>query len=519
MNIDDPIVLVVVSALCVAVGVFLHMLIQKVRLSSYQHLAAEMIRNAETEIAAKQQAFAMESKTKEFESTREMERKLQQERKKLAQEEERLKGREDKLEQRMSLVEKKLSELERKEISLKEMQGRVEAATQENNKKEQTLVSELEKVSQTTAHGAKEQLLERLRDELQSEQAQMIRKSMQEAQEHADRDAAKIIATVVQRLAIPCVNDTTINTVALPSEELKGRIIGREGRNIRALERATGVTFLIDDTPGAIVLSCYDPIRLHVAKLALEELLQDGRVHPTRIDEAVEKSQNNIEKMIRRSGEDAVIKAGVLMPHPEIVTLLGRLRFHHSLGQNTLEHSLEVAHIMGMIAAEMGLDVALAKRIGLFHDMGKAVGHEIEGSHAIIGHDMALRYGENADVANGIGCHHGEIAPTTIEAAFCGTADAISASRQGARSESLDQYVRRLKKLEDIAYSFDGVEKAYVIQAGREMKVVVLPERFDDDGVVDLARQLTKRIEKEVNFSGKIKITVIREKKAVEYAL
>ena len=267
------------------------------------------------------------------------------------------------------------------------------------------------------------------------------------------------------------------------------------------------------------MLSCHDPIRLHTAKLALEDLFQDGRVHPTRIEEAVEKAQNNLQKMIKRAGEDAVIKAGILTPHPEIIELLGKLKFRYSLGQNILEHSLEVSFLMGMMAAELGLDVAMAKRIGLFHDIGKAVSHEVEGSHATIGYNIALRCNENPDVANGIGCHHGEMPPTTIEGSLCGTADAISASRQGARSESLDQYVKKHKKLEEIAYSFEGVERAYAIQAGREMRVVVLPETFDDDGVIDLARKLTKRIEKEVSFSGKIKITVIREKKAVEYAL
>lgn len=519
MNTEDMFLQVALGFGCFGAGWALHTIVQKFRLTTYKHLAAEMIRNADAEIAKKQQTFAMECKTQDFEWQREMEKRSQGERKKLTQEEERLKNREDKLDQRMTLMEKKLSEIERKEIALQNLQQKVELASQENAKKEQTWVVELEKISGMSSSVAKEHLLSAMREELKKDTAQLISKSMANAQENADNEATKIIATAIQRLAVPCVNETTINIVNLPNEELKGRIIGREGRNIRSLERTTGVTFLIDDTPGAIVLSCHDPIRLHIAKLALVDLFQDGRVHPTRIEEAVLKAQNNIQKMIKKAGEDAIMKAGILHPHLEIIELLGKLKFRYSLGQNVLDHSLEVSFLMGMMANELGLDAALAKRIGLFHDIGKAVDHEVEGSHAIIGHNLALRCGEHPDVANGIGCHHGEMSPQTIEGSLCSAADAISASRQGARSESLDQYVKRLKKLEEIAYSFDGVEKAYVIQAGREMRVIVLPETFDDNGVVEFARKLTKRIEKEVNFSGKIKITVIREKKAVEYAI
>lgn len=518
MNADEILAIVAIALGSLGAGWLLHMLVQKLRLATYQHLADEMLRNAESDIAKKQQSFAMECKTQEIEWQKELEKKTQNEKRKLAQEEERLKGREDKLDQRMTLVEKRMSEIERKETNLLTLQQKTEQASHTNSKKEEALIAELEKIGGLNSKDARELLLTRLQNELKHESAQMIRKSFAEAQEQADREATKILTTSIQRLAVSCVNEATINTVALP-EELKGRIIGREGRNIRTLERITGVTFLVDDTPGAIVLSCHDPVRLHIAKMAIEDLLQDGRVHPTRIEEAVEKAQNNIEKLIKKSGEEAVAKAGILYPHPDIIELLGKLKFRFSLGQNVLEHSLEVSHLMGMIAAELGLDVALAKRIGLLHDMGKAVSHEMEGTHAFIGQNIALKCGEHPDVANGIGCHHGEIPATTVEGSLCGTADAISASRQGARSENVDQYVKRLKKLEDIAYSFDGVEKAYVIQAGRELRVVVLPDTFDDDGVANLARQLTKRIEKEVHFSGKIKITVIKETKATEYAI
>ena len=310
-----------------------------------------------------------------------------------------------------------------------------------------------------------------------------------------------------------------MNTVSIPNDEMKGRIIGREGRNIRSLEQATGVNIIIDDTPGAIVLSGFDPIRLQVAKMALADLVHDGRIHPTRIEEVVEKAKLNIDKIIKKHGEDAALRAGIMNLHPDLIKLLGKLKFRYSYGQNVLDHSLEVAHLMGIMAAELGLDVNLAKRMGLLHDFGKAVSHEIEGPHAIIGHDLALKYGESAEVANGIGCHHGEMPSLTIEASLCSAADAISASRQGARSEFVEEYIKRLKKLEDLAHEFPGVEKAYAMQAGREVRVVVLPDQVDDDGIITLARDLTKRIESELNYPGKIKVTVIREKRIVEYAV
>jgi ribonuclease Y len=300
---------------------------------------------------------------------------------------------------------------------------------------------------------------------------------------------------------------------------MKGRIIGREGRNIRALERETGINFIIDDTPGAVVLSGFDPVRKHIAKMALTELVQDGRIHPTRIEEVVEKATLNVHKQIKQYGEDAALRAGAMNLHPELINLLGKLKFRYSYGQNVLDHSLEVSHLMGLMAAEMGLDIRLAKRIGLLHDVGKAVTHEIEGSHAIIGHDLALKYGESKEAANGIGCHHHEMPPLTIEADLCSAADAISASREGARIEAVEEYIKRLKKLEDMAAEYPGVDRAYAMQAGREIRIVVLPNEIDDAGVINLARELTKRIEQELSYPGKIKVTVIREMRVVEYAV
>ncbi len=519
MSIEEIGVICTICLASVGAGALLHILIQKIRSTTFKQLADEMIRNAEQEIQKRHQVSDLSCQQKEFEMQREFEKRASQEKKSLALEEQRLKQKEEKIDQRVEALEKRLSELERKENALLQQKLKTDAQAKENGNQAQALLAKLEALSHVSSAEAKELLLKQLSEELQHERAQMVRKSLHEAEENGEREASRIMATAIQRLAVSCVNETTVNTVALPSEDLKGRIIGREGRNIRALEHATGVTLLIDDTPGAIVLSCYNPIRLHIAKMALEDLLQDGRIHPTRIEEAVHKAESQIQRLIKKHGEDAAIKAGIVSLHPDLIELLGKLKFQYSFGQNILDHSLEVSFLMGMMAAELGLDPQLAKRIGLLHDIGKAVSHEMEGTHALIGQEIALRCKERPEVANGIGCHHGEIVPTTVEASLCSAADAISASRQGARSESLDQYVRRLKKLEEIAYSIAGVEKAYAMQAGREMRVIVSPSAFDDDGVILLARDLTKRIENELSFPGKIKVTVIREKKAVEYAI
>lgn len=381
------------------------------------------------------------------------------------------------------------------------------------------LLTKLEQTAGLSSSEAKHQLLQQITHEVKHDAANLIRRTIKEAKEESEHEARRLIVTAINRMAVSCVSEATVNTVAIPNEEMKGRIIGREGRNIRALERATGISCIIDDTPGAVVLSGFDPVRMHIAKMALADLIQDGRIHPTSIEEAVAKAQQNIQKLIKKYGEDAALRAGAINLHPELITLLGKLKFRFSYGQNILDHSLEVSHLMGMMAAELGLDSRMAKRIGLLHDMGKAVSHEMEGTHAIIGHDLALKYGESKEVANGIGCHHAEIEPTTVEGSLCSAADAISASRQGARCEAVDEYVKRLKRLEDLACEFPGVEKAYAMQAGREVRVVVLPDEVDDDGVLTLARDLTKRIENELNYPGKIKVTVIREKRITEYAV
>lgn len=488
-------------------------------LGGVKRLATEIITRAEQEAEELRKGTEIGLKQKQLEQQRELEALFQQERKKIQREEERLKLREDKLESRMNLVEKKLSDIEKREAIIIGRKAQLDEEKKNVAEIHTRLIAELEKASGLSSSEAKEMLLSRLTNEVKTEAANLIRRIRKEAEEEAEKQASMIIATAINRLAVPCTSETTVCTVAIPNEEMKGRIIGREGRNIRALERETGINFIIDDTPGAVVLSGFDPVRKHIAKITLTELVQDGRIHPTRIEEVVEKATLNVHKQIKQYGEDAALRAGAMNLHPELINLLGKLKFRYSYGQNILDHSLEVSHLMGLMAAEMGLDIRMAKRIGLLHDIGKAVTHEIEGPHAIIGHDLALKYGESKEVSNGIGCHHHEMPPLTVEADLCSAADAISASREGARIEAVEEYIKRLKALEDMAMKFSGIEKAYAMQAGREIRIVVLPDQIDDVGVVNLARDLTKRIEQELSYPGKIKVTVIREKRVVEYAV
>lgn len=488
-------------------------------LGGVKRLGADIVCRAEQDAEELRKGAELGLRQKQLEQQRELEQLWQLERKKIQREEERIKQREDKLESRMNLVEKKLSDIEKREAVLIGRKAQLDEEKKGAVETHAKLIAQLEKASGLSSNEAKEMLLLRLTNEVKTEAANLIRRIKKEAEEEAEKQACTIIATAINRMAVPCASETTVCTVAIPNEEMKGRIIGREGRNIRALERETGINFIIDDTPGAVVLSGFDPVRKQIAKMALTELVQDGRIHPTRIEEVVEKSTLNIHKQIKQYGEDAALRAGAMNLHPELITLLGKLKFRYSYGQNVLDHSLEVSYLMGLMAAELGLDIRLAKRIGLLHDVGKAVTHEIEGSHAIIGHDLALKYGETKEIANGIGCHHHEMAPLTVEADLCSAADAISASREGARIEAVEEYIKRLRKLEDMALEFEGIDKAYAMQAGREIRIVVLPDKIDDVGVIGLARDLTKRIEQELSYPGKIKVTVIREKRVVEYAV
>ncbi|MGZ3633816.1 MAG: ribonuclease Y [Parachlamydiaceae bacterium] len=519
MSLDDIAYLLLILISGVALGAIAFWCFHRAKVGSYQRLVNGMIQQAEVETESIRKAAELAMKQQQVDQQRELERVWQSERRKIQREEERLKLREDKLETRMNTVELKLSEIEKKEAQLVIVKTQNEEEKKRVAEYQAQLVSELEKVSGLSSIEARDLIVSRLTNDVKTEAANLVRKIRKEAEENAEREAATIIATAINRMAGSCVSETTVSTVAIPNEEMKGRVIGREGRNIKALERATGVNFIIDDTPGVVVLSGFDPVRMHIAKLALTDLLADGRIHPTRIEEVVDKTSANVQKQIKAYGEDAALRAGAMNLHPELIALLGKLKFRYSYGQNILDHSLEVSHLLGMMAAELGLDESLAKRIGLLHDIGKAVTHEVEGSHAIIGHDFAVKYGESKEVANGIGCHHQEMEPITIEGSLCSAADSLSASRPGARIEAVEEYVKRLKKLEDLAHEFKGVEKAYAMQAGREIRIIVTPDLLDDAGTIALAHDLTKRIEEELRYPGKIKVIVIRERRVVEYAL
>jgi ribonuclease Y len=498
-------------------GMALLWLMHRIKLGRFKTLAAAIIAKAEQEAATFTQAHDLSIKQKQLDSQRDIELQLQGERRKIQKEEQRLSQREETLQGRTFLIEKKLADIEKREEHLQTEHQRVKEETTRQMELQKQLMRELEANAGLSSAAAKELLLQRAQHEIRHDIAALSQKLHREAEEQADRKATSIIATAINRLAVSCTSETTVCTVAIPHEEMKGRIIGREGRNIRALEQATGVNVIIDDAPNVIVLSGFDPMRKQVAKLAILDLMTDGRIHPTRIDEAVAKAKETMTQQVYQHGEDAAMRIGAIDLHPELIALLGKLKFRFSFGQNILEHSLEVAHLLGLMAAELDIDIAMAKRIGLLHDIGKAVSHEMSGSHAMIGMQLALKYGESKEVANGIGCHHHEIEPITVEGSLCSAADALSGSRLGARLGAVEEYIARMKKLEEIAQTFPGIDKVYVLQAGREVRVIVLPDMIDDTGITLLSRDLTKKIE-EQSYPGKIKVTVIREKQAVSYA-
>ena len=473
--------------------------------------AREIIDEALKTAEAKKREGLLEVKEESIRTKNELDREIKERRAEVTRYERRVQQKEENIDKKTDAIEKKEAYLAKRE---EEMRKQKEEISRLNEQR----VQELERISGLTSDQAKEYLLKIVEDDVKHESAKMIKEMEHRAKEEADKKAKEYVVNAIQKCAADHVSEATISVVQLPSDEMKGRIIGREGRNIRTLETLTGVDLIIDDTPEAVVLSGFDPIRREVARIALEKLIVDGRIHPARIEEMVEKAQREVETMIKEEGEAAVLEVGVHGIHPELVRLLGKMKFRTSYGQNALKHSIEVAHLSGLLAAELGLDVRLAKRAGLLHDIGKAVDHEMEGSHIQLGAELCRKYKESATVINAVESHHGDVEPTSLIACIVQAADTISAARPGARRETLETYTSRLKQLEDISNNFKGVDKCFAIQAGREVRVMVVPEQISDADMVLLARDISKQIEAELEYPGQIKVNVIRESRVTDYA-
>ena len=502
---------VVLCAVFFAAGILYRKKVAEKQIGSAEEEARRIINEAIKGGENKKREMLLEAKEEIHKSRSEYEREVKERRAEVSKQERRLQQKEEALDKKIDLHEKKEDELAKRIAAIDKKQEEVESL-----KRSQMEV--LEKISGLTQEEAKAYILKGVEENVRHETAMKIKEIEAQMKEEADQTAREIIATAIQRCAADHAAETTVSVVPLPNDEMKGRIIGREGRNIRTLETITGVDLIIDDTPEAITVSSFDPVRREVARLALEKLIADGRIHPTRIEDMVEKARREVDHTIKVEGERATFETGVHNLHPELIKLLGRQKYRTSYGQNVLNHSIEVAHIAGLMASELGVDVTLAKRAGLLHDLGKSVDHEMEGSHVQLGVELAKKYKENPVVINAIEAHHGDVEPQTVIACLVQAADAISAARPGARRENVENYIRRLEKLEELTNSFPGVEKAYAIQAGREVRVMVKPEEVTEDNMILLAHDLAKEIESELEYPGQIKVNVIRETKAVEYA-
>ena len=518
MNLLTLLLILLGIILGVVVGFFVaHRLLMKKQLHAKQ-TAEDIINAASKEADNIKKERMLEAKEENQKLREQTDHELRERRSELQKQESRILQKEENLDRKSNLLDKKDEILEQKESKIEEKQQQVDAKESSVQLLIMKHEQELERISGLTRDQAKQEQLERVEEELSQDIAVLVREKQLEAKETIDKTAKELLATTVQRLAADYTSESTVSVVNLPNDEMKGRIIGREGRNIRTLETLTGIDLIIDDTPEAVILSGFDPIRREIARTALINLVSDGRIHPGRIEDMVEKARKEIDETIRDAGEQATFEINAYNMHPELVKILGRLKYRTSYGQNVLKHSLEVAHLAGMLAAELGEDVALAKRAGLLHDVGKAIDHEVEGSHVEIGVELGKKYGENDTVVNAIHSHHGDVPPTSIISILVAAADALSAARPGARKETLENYIKRLERLETLSESYSGVEKAFAIQAGREIRVIVSPSEIDDLKAHRLARDIKNQIEDELQYPGHIKVTVVRETRAIDYA-
>ena len=512
-----PIIIAVVVTLIVVMPVTYFVTVSKLKNDANSKIgnadvkAREIIDDALKTAETKKKEALLEVKEESIKTKNELEKETKERRAELQRYEKRVLSKEESLDKRSAAIEQRETAFTAKETAMKQREAEVEELSQKR-------VQELERISGLTSEQAKDYLLKTVEQDVKHDTAKMIKELENQAKEDAEKKAKEYVVTAIQRCAADHVAETTISVVQLPSDEMKGRIIGREGRNIRTLETLTGVELIIDDTPEAVVLSGFDPIRREVARIALERLIVDGRIHPARIEEMVEKAQKEVDTMIREEGEAAALEVGVHAIHPELIRLLGRMKFRTSYGQNALKHSIEVAQLSGLLAGEIGLDIRTAKRAGLLHDIGKSIDHDVEGSHIQIGADLCRKYKESPLIINAVEAHHGDVEPESLIACVVQAADTISAARPGARRETLETYTNRLKQLEEITNQFKGVDKSFAIQAGREIRVMVVPEQISDDDMVLLARDISKQIEFELEYPGQIKVNVIRESRVTDYA-